>query len=48
VIGQSGETDTPGDDAQHLNLPSQVALRGARAVVADAENQRILKLVLRP
>lgn len=48
VIGQFGQTDKPGDDAQHLDSPSQVALRGARAVVADAHNQRILKLVLTP
>jgi hypothetical protein len=46
--GQFGVTDRRGDDTAHLDGPTAVAVRGARAVVADAGNQRVLKLVLRP
>jgi len=48
VLGQFGETDALGDDAQHLNGPTLLALRGTRAAVADAGNQRVLKLSLEP
>jgi hypothetical protein len=48
LLGQFGETDRPGDDAGHLDSPTLVSLRGTRAVVADAGNQRVLKLMLMP
>jgi len=48
VLGQFGETDASGSDASHVAEPSFVSLRGTRAVVADAGNQRVLKLELRP
>jgi hypothetical protein len=48
LLVQFGETDRPGDDARHLGSPGQVALSGSRAVVADAGNQRVLRLVLAP
>ena len=47
-LGQLGHTDVPGDDAMHLDAPTFVALRGTRAVVADAGNQRVLKVALAP
>ncbi|MBM4048815.1 MAG: hypothetical protein FJ279_27245 [Planctomycetes bacterium] len=48
LLGQFGETDKAGDDAGHLESPTLVSLRGTRAVVADAGNQRVLKLMLAP
>jgi len=48
VLAQFGETDKRGDDAEHLDAPTLVALRGTRALIADAGNQRILKLQLQP
>jgi len=48
VLGQLGEADKAGDDPRHLSQPTLVALRASRAVVADAGNQRILKLALVP
>jgi len=48
MLGQLGETDVPGDDARHPHAPTLVALRGTRAVVADAGNQWVLKLSLEP
>jgi hypothetical protein len=48
VLGQAGETDKAGGDAAHLSAPTFAALRGTRALVADAGNQRILKLELAP
>ncbi|HID07303.1 MAG TPA: hypothetical protein EYP10_09155 [Armatimonadetes bacterium] len=48
VLATMGETDTPGDDAQHLSSPTWVALRGTRAIVADTGNQRLVKFRLRP
>ncbi len=41
---QYGETDHPGDDFAHLNAPTLVSLSGARAVVYDSGNQRVVKL----
>jgi hypothetical protein len=46
--GQLGETDVAGDDARHLYGPTLVSLRGTRAVVVDAGNQRVVKLNLIP
>jgi len=48
LLGQFGETDRAGDDAAHLAAPTLVAVSGTRAVVADAGNQRIVKLELCP
>jgi hypothetical protein len=48
LLGQFGETDTPGDDPAHLDRPTFVALQGTRAVIADSGNQRLLKVELRP
>ena len=48
ILAQLGETDRAGDDARHLSRPTFVGLRGTRAVVADAGNQRVLKLTLNP
>lgn len=47
-VAQWGETDVPGDDLHHLSCPQQVALRLPRAVVADAGNQRVVKLTVAP
>ena len=43
-----GQTDRAGGDGLHLSQPTFVALQGTRALVADAANQRILKLTLHP
>jgi hypothetical protein len=48
VLAQLGETDRSGADARHLDSPTFVSLWGTRAVVADAGNQRIVKLTLHP
>ncbi len=48
VVAQFGRSDQPGDGLDRLDTPAQVALSGRRAVVADAGNQRVLKLVLDP
>jgi hypothetical protein len=48
ALGEFGQTDAAGDDLQHLASPAQAALQGDRAVVADAGNQRVLQLRLRP
>lgn len=48
VLGIFGSTDQAGDDLWHLDTPTLVALRGTRAVVADSDNQRLLKLRLLP
>lgn len=48
VLGQMGETDKGGDGARHLDAPTLVAVRGDAAVVADAGNQRIVKVILSP
>jgi hypothetical protein len=48
LLGVFGETDKPGDDARHLNGPTFVALSGTHAVIADAGNQRVVKVVLKP
>ena len=39
--------ETPGADLRSLNQPETIAARGARAVVFDAGNQRLVKLSLR-
>jgi hypothetical protein len=48
VLGQFGETDVAGSDRAHLASPAHVALCGTDAVVADAGNQRVVKLALAP
>lgn len=48
VLAQFGETDKAGDDTRHLNGPTFVALQATRGVIADAGNQRILRVELRP
>ena len=48
MLGEFGQADTARDDLRHLRRPAQVAIQGERVVVADAGNQRIVKLVLRP
>ncbi|MFP4056821.1 MAG: hypothetical protein ACLF0G_08125 [Candidatus Brocadiia bacterium] len=48
VLAQLGTTDVAGDSPRRLDGPTLVALEGSRAVVADAGNQRILKLRLQP
>jgi hypothetical protein len=48
ALGQLGETDRAGADLAHLDGPTLVSLRGARAVVGDAGNQRIVKVALAP
>jgi len=48
VLGEFGRADEAGDDLRHLASPGQVALCGDRALAADAGNQRVLRLVLRP
>jgi hypothetical protein len=48
ALGQLGEADRAGDDLAHLDGPTLVSLRGARAVVGDAGNQRIVKVALAP
>jgi hypothetical protein len=48
VLAQFGVTDAPGSDRTHLNSPTLVAVSGAKAVVADTGNQRVVKLELLP
>ena len=48
LLAQFSETDKPGADAAHLSAPTLVSISGARAVVADSANQRVLKLRLIP
>ncbi|MFZ3323618.1 MAG: hypothetical protein WA190_14695 [Usitatibacter sp.] len=48
IRGQLGETGVAGSDLRHLSRPTFVAVAGDRAVVADAGNQRIVKLDLKP
>jgi len=48
AIGQLGTTDAAGSGAAQLDAPAFVALRGHRAVAADAGNQRVLKIELSP
>lgn len=45
-IGQFGQIDQAGAGLRQLRGPTLVALRGRRTAVADAGNQRVLKLVL--
>jgi len=45
-LSSFGVTDTPGDDQYHLSTPGPVSLCGNRAVVADVDNQRIMKLCI--
>ncbi len=47
LLTQFGQTDTPGDDFSHLHDPRQIAIKADRAIVADAGNQRVIKLVIR-
>jgi hypothetical protein len=44
VIAQFGVTDQAGSEQQQLSAPGAVALAGARALVADVGNQRVVKL----
>ncbi len=44
VLGQFGQTDTPGTALSQLNQPGSLAAHGNRAVVYDRLNQRLLKL----
>jgi hypothetical protein len=44
LVGQFGRTDTAGAGIDSLNSPTTIACRGARAVVFDSENQRVVKL----
>jgi hypothetical protein len=48
VLGVLGQADQPGGDLDHLRQPAQVAIHGERAAIADAGNQRIVKVLLRP
>jgi len=48
VLARFGRTDAAGPGPAELNAPEQVALRGTRAVVADAGNQRVVQLLLHP
>ena len=44
-IAAFGTTDRAGDDLTSLSHPTTIAARGGRAVVYDAGNQRLVKLV---
>lgn len=46
LIAQAGQTDGPGTGVEDFDRPSAVALAGANAVVYDAGNQRLVKLLL--
>jgi len=48
LVGQLGATDAAGGGPARLRGPTLVALRGTRAVVADAGNQRVVKAELSP
>ena len=48
VLAEFGRADAAGDSLARLSSPAQVAVQGERAVAADAGNQRIVKLMLRP
>lgn len=47
-IATFGFPDQSGDDLTHLNAPATIAANNHRAIVHDAENQRLIKLELRP
>jgi hypothetical protein len=46
-LGAFGACDKAGDDLQSLSGPSVITARGNRAVVFDAGNQRLVKLLVR-
>jgi len=46
VVARFGNTDEPGSDVLSLDGPTAITLAGRRAVVYDANNQRLVKLVL--
>ncbi len=48
ALATFGTADQPGDDLSTLNAPETIAARGARAVVYDRGNQRLMKLRLKP
>ena len=45
-VASFGHTDRPGTDLASLSAPAVIAACGARAVVHDRDNQRLLKLAL--
>jgi len=47
VLSAFGEAGVPGAGTNHLDGPAGVAIVGDRAVVADANNQRIVKLLIK-
>ena len=47
MIASFGTADRAGDDLVSLSNPARITARGMRAVVHDAANQRLVKLVLR-
>ncbi|MBI4023824.1 MAG: hypothetical protein HY360_02520 [Verrucomicrobia bacterium] len=46
-VSQFGETDQAGDEAGRLSSPRWASISGAKAVVYDADNQRVVKLRIR-
>jgi hypothetical protein len=47
LLASFGATDQPGDSLDRLAVPTTLAAREGRAVVYDAGNQRLVKLVVR-
>lgn len=45
-IAQVGTTDQAGSGRNQFNSPGSVALSGSRAIVADVNNQRVIKLTV--
>jgi hypothetical protein len=48
VVAQFGDTDKPGAGTLALDGPTVITLCGHRAVVYDSNNQRLVKLMLKP
>ncbi len=46
LLASFGQTDTPGNDLDHVHTPLSIAARGDRAVVYDSTNRRLIKLRL--
>lgn len=44
LLSSYGKTDKPGDSIETLNMPQTIAANGNRAVVFDAQNQRLVRL----
>jgi len=46
-VGQFGKTDKPGTGLDELSRPTGISSRGSKAALIDADNERVMKLVLK-